>query len=315
MAKYLVTGAAGFIGNHLVQRLAGDGHEVIAVDNKMHSNADFQLSRLSKLSNIQILDIDLSDRISVNKLPKVDGVFHLAALNGTANFYSNPWKTLWNSTVPTVLLLDHYSVSDLKFFFYAGSSEAYASSVTEFGYQVPTPEEVPLGISDPRSSRWSYGASKLHGEVACFSAQAETGIPVVVGRFHNAYGPNMGIKHVIPDFINRGKTGVFELYGAHQTRSFIYIKDAIDSVIALSENAIGEIVNIGSSYEVTMVTLAKQIMKSAGWEGEIKEFDAPIGSVDRRAPELGKLSKYVDINAFTTLEAGIELTLPSYLRG
>jgi nucleoside-diphosphate-sugar epimerase len=210
-------------------------------------------------------------------------------------------------------LLEHYGRLKPEFFFYAGSSEAYASSVTRFGWPVPTEEAVPLGIDDPKEVRWSYGASKLHGEVACFAAQAELGIPVVVGRFHNAYGPNMGIHHVIPDFISRGIGGSFELYGATNTRSFIYIDDAVNAVVALAERARGEVINIGSPVEVAMRELAEIIMREAGWHGEVKEFDAPSGSVARRAPDVGKLRQYVDVDAFVPLSEGIRRTLPSYL--
>jgi len=313
VSEYLVTGAAGFIGNHLAQKLAREGHSVIAVDSLLHPNAKTQIDILSGMSRVNVLNMDLCHADSVSSLPKVDGVFHLAALNGTQNFYSHPWKTLWNSTVPTVMLLNHYAKLDPDFFFYAGSSEAYASSISDFGYMVPTPEEVPLGISDPKEPRWSYGASKLHGEIACFAAQAEFDLPVVVGRFHNAYGPRMGIKHVIPDFINRGKSGVYELYGASNTRSFIFIDDAVDAILAVSDKARGEIVNIGSPHEVSMRELAKIIMKEAGWEGEVVEYESPPGSVMRRAPGTQKLRSFVDVDAFVDLEEGIRRTVYHYL--
>jgi UDP-glucose 4-epimerase len=313
MSEYLVTGAAGFIGNHLVQKLAREGHSVLAVDSFLHPNAKSQIGILLEEPRVKVLKLDLSHADSVSSLPKVDGVYHLAALNGTQNFYSHPWKTLWNTTVPTVMLLNHYAKLDPDFFFYAGSSEAYASSITDFSYKVPTPEEVPLGISDPKEPRWSYGASKLHGEIACFAAQVEFGLPVVVGRFHNAYGPRMGIKHVIPDFINRGKEGVYELYGASNTRSFIFIDDAVDAILSLSEKAQGEIVNIGSPHEVSMRDLAKIIMTEAGWKGEVVEFDSPPGSVMRRAPDTQKLRNFVDVDAFVVLEEGIKRTVDYYL--
>jgi UDP-glucose 4-epimerase len=313
VANYLVTGAAGFIGNHLVKLLSERGNSVIAADIGLHANAELQFARLSQLSGVEVRVMDLGDPRAVATLPHVDGVYHLAALNGTANFYTDPWKTVRHSTLPTISLLDRYIDDQPEFFFYAGSSEAYASIVTQFDWAVPTGENVPLGISDPREVRWSYGASKLHGEVAVLAAQAEAGLPVVVGRFHNAYGPNMGIHHVIPDFINRGKEGVFELYGAPHTRSFIYIDDAVNAVTVLAEKARGEVVNIGSPTEVSMRELAAIIMEEAGWAGTIVEHDGPSGSVLRRAPDVSKLRNYVDIEAFVPLREGIRKTLASYL--
>jgi nucleoside-diphosphate-sugar epimerase len=176
---------------------------------------------------------------------------------------------------------------------------------------VPTDESVPLSISDPKQVRWSYGASKLHGEVASFAAQAETGLPVVVGRFHNVYGPDMGTHHVIPDFVERGRKGVFELYGSTQTRSFIYVTDAVAAVTAVAARGSGEVVNIGSPDEVSMVDLARIIMDEAGWSGDIVEHPAPAGSVDRRAPDVSVLRRYVDVDAFVPLRQGIRRMLPT----
>lgn len=312
MGRYLVTGAAGFLGAHLTRLLASRGEQVVAVDNGLHANAASQFARLRAMDGVDVVEADLTDHRAVAALPQVDGVYHLAALNGTQNFYSSPWSTVRHSTIPTLTLLEHYAAQQPEFFFYAGSSEAYASTVTRFDWPVPTSEDVPLSIDDPQQLRWSYGASKLHGEVACFAAQAETGLPVVVGRFHNAYGPDMGIHHVIPDFITRGLTGVFELHGSTQTRSFIYVDDAVAAVTVVAREAIGEVVNIGGPDEVTMLELAATIMEVAGWEGEIVEHPAPAGSVERRAPDVTKLRRYVDTEGFTQLAEGIRLTLPSY---
>lgn len=313
MKTYLVTGAAGFIGFHLARHLVRQGHRVIAADIGLHLTFIQNWQALGALSEVELLQVDLTDPRAVDALPAVDGVYHLAALNGTQNFYTHPWRTVRHTTIPTLLLLDRYARDIPEFFFYAGSSEAYASTVAVFDWPVPTSEKVPLSISDPSKVRWSYGASKLHGEIACFAAQAETGLPVVVGRFHNAYGPDMGVHHVIPDFIERGKRGVFELYGAEHTRSFIYIDDAVEAVTTLAGSARGQVVNIGSPVEVTMRELAQTIMRVAGWSGQVVEFEGPEGSVLRRAPLVDQLRNWVDVDAFISLDEGVRRTLDSYL--
>jgi len=309
----LVTGAAGFLGFHLTRLLAERGERVLAVDLGVHANAEAQFARLAALAGVEVVRMDLNDPAAVSTLPSVAGVYHLAALNGTQNFYDQPWNTLRHSTIPTLALLDRFADDHPAFFFYAGSSESYASTVTTFGWPVPTAEEVPLSIDDPKNVRWSYGASKLHGEIACFAAQAQTGIPVVVGRFHNAYGPRMGVHHVIPDFINRAKKGVYELYGSTQTRSFIYVDDAVRAVIDVAAHAVGEVVNIGGPTEISMLELARVIMEEAGWTGRITEHPAPAGSVARRAPDITRLRELVDVEAFVPLREGIRRTLADYL--
>ena len=307
---YLVTGAAGFIGNHLARYLASQGHRVVCVDVELHENRD-RMTELLKVPGIEYWRADLTDPANVAQLPQVYGVYHMAALNGTQNFYSQPFATMKHSTVPTILLLEHYAQWPLDFFFYAGSSESYASVVTRFGWEIPTGEDVPLGITDSRELRWSYGVSKIHGEVACFTAAAELGVPAVVGRFHNVYGPEMGTHHVIPDFIERGEKGVYSLYGATQTRSFIYIDDAVRAVVAVAENAVGEVVNIGSPDEVSMIDLAQTIMDQAGWAGQIEQFDAPSNSVERRAPKVERLGELIDTQGFVPLSEGIHRVLVS----
>lgn len=310
MPTYLVTGAAGFIGHHLVAALRASGAEVLAVDTGLHAGAEEQIDRL-RAAGATFLRADLTDPTSVAALPEVAGVYHLAALNGTANFYDRPWQTLRHSTLPTLLLLERYARSPLEFFFYAGSSESYASMVSTFDCPVPTPEEVPLGITDPRHVRWSYGASKLHGEVAAFAAAAEHGLSVAVGRFHNVYGPQMGTDHVIPDFIERGMRGVFRLYGGHHTRSFIYVDDAVRATIAVATQAQGEVVNIGSPTEISMIELARVIMAQAGWQGEVEVLPGPANSVARRCPDITRLSHLIDTTAFTALPEGIDHLLDS----
>src|SRR5262249_23619982 len=159
-----------------------------------------------------------------------------------------PLEVLRRCTLPTFYLLEHYKQSvQLKRFIYAGTSESYASTVTKFNWPVPTAENVPLSIDDPANPRWSYGASKMHGEVLTIQVCREFGIEYNIIRYHNAYGPRMGDKHVIPDFLNRIKQGKFELLGFEDTRSFIYAEDAAMATvkIALATPCKNEIINVG----------------------------------------------------------------------
>jgi nucleoside-diphosphate-sugar epimerase len=240
-------------------------------------------------------------------------VYHLAALNGTQKFYSIPWRVLRDSTLPTIHLLDRYAGTDIDYFFYAGSSEAYAGTITTFGWDVPTSEDVPLTIDNPLNLRWSYGGSKLHGELACIAAAGELNVPVAIGRLHNAYGPSMGNHHIIPDFIHRAKERQFQLFGYENTRSFIYVDDAITSIIAVAENAKGEIINIGGPDEFTMLEIGNLLMELGGWKGEIELQPAPEGSVLRRAPNISKLRSLVDVESFVPLREGLQRTLDNYL--
>lgn len=317
--SYLVTGAAGFIGFHLVSELARrHGSKVYAVDNFSRGAQDEYWSILSQNQAIEFLEIDCTDRAAVEQIPTdVDYIFHLAALNGTQNFYERPMEVIKSSTLPTIYLVEHFKNSKrLKRFVYAGTSESYAATVTRFAWPVPTAEDVPLCIDDIRNPRWSYAASKIHGEVVTAQASTAYGMPISIIRYHNIYGPRMGDKHVIPDFYERAKKGIFELYGYEDTRSFLYVDDAVHATILVSESArtFGEVVNIGSDEEIKIHDLAKLMLRLEGIEAEIALHPSPVGSVKRRLPNTAKLMELINFEPKTSLERGLNLTADFYLR-
>ena len=315
--RYLVTGAAGFLGFALAKRLAiQPDARVTCVDNFVRGENDADYRVLCKKPNVQRIDLDLTEQSAVRTLPDVDVVYHMAALNGTQNFYERPFEVVRCCTLPTLFLVERYADRNLKRFIYAGTSEAYASTVTQFNWPVPTDETVPLAFADVTNARWSYGASKMHGEIAVIQGCGSRGAPWSVIRFHNAYGPRMGDKHVVPDFLNRAKTGRYELFGFEDTRAFIYVDDAVRGTIAIGETpaCAGEIVNLGGGREIDMLTLGRTIMQVCDMQGEIVCHPSPAGSVRRRAPDVAKLRRLTGFQEEWSLEAGLAETAKYYLR-
>ena len=192
--KIMVTGAAGFIGFHLARELAGQGHHVVCVDNFVRGEDDPFYRELVGRANVERCDVDLTDPAAVRELPAdVETIYHMAALNGTQNFYERPFEVVRCCTLPTIFLLEKYGASPwLRRFVYAGTSEAYASTVSRFDWEVPTGEDVPLSIDDPLNPRWSYAASKMHGEIAVIQAATAFGTRFAIIRYHNVYGPRIG---------------------------------------------------------------------------------------------------------------------------
>ncbi|MCJ9429964.1 NAD-dependent epimerase/dehydratase family protein [Kordiimonas marina] len=314
----LVTGSAGFLGYHLAVALAGNpANRVICADNFIRGEDDALYQALLDRDNVTGLSLDLTDPAAVAKLPDdVDVVYHMAALNGTQNFYNCPFEVVRCCTLPTMHLLAKYGpLGRLRRFVYAGTSEAYASTVQTFGWEVPTAENVPVSFDDTYNARWSYGASKVHGEIAVIHASNEYKMPHTIARFHNAYGPRMGDKHVIPDFLMRAREGRFELYGWEDTRSFIYVDDAIAATIAMgeSEACVNQTINLGGTREITMLELGKIIMETCGFEGEITCFPSPAGSVRRRCPDIRKLKSLTNFKENWSLERGLQATIDYYL--
>ncbi|WP_240008193.1 NAD-dependent epimerase/dehydratase family protein [Pseudaquidulcibacter saccharophilus] len=317
--RYLVTGAAGFLGYYVAKKLAEtEENYIYTIDNFCRGANDSDFNKLISKSNVEFIECDLTNQSEVkNKLPDdIDYIIHLAALNGTQNFYERPFEVVRCCTLPTIFLFEKYSNNtQIKRFVYAGTSESYASTVELFNWKIPTSEDVPLSINDVSNARWSYAGSKMHGEIATLMGGKNANIDVSIIRFHNAYGPRMGDKHVIPDFLNRAREGKFELYGYSNTRSFIYVDDAVKATLLVthSDNCVNQIVNIGGEQEISMLDLANEIMKISNLKGEIQLFDAPEGSVSRRAPDISKLKKLVGYEPDFDLNSGLIPTIDFYL--
>jgi UDP-glucose 4-epimerase len=313
--KVVVTGGAGAIGFELAKSLRNKGCEVVIADNFIRSERDNIYVDFVKDDLVTEYEIDLSDYDQVTKLPlDVDFVYHMAAYNGTQNFYERPFDVVLNSTIPTINLLRHYSQStSIKKFLYAGSSETYSSTVSVFSWDVPTDELVPLCIDNPLNPRWSYGGSKLHGELAVAAAGEQYGLPFLIARYHNVYGPRMGDKHVIPDFFSRAREGDYSLYGYQDTRSFLFISDAVRATIMLAESETDkEIVNIGGDIEIKILELGELMMRVISKNEKIKCFPSPNGSVRRRAPNIDKLKKLTGFEVKISLDEGLSLAADYY---
>jgi nucleoside-diphosphate-sugar epimerase len=316
MGRYLITGAAGFIGYHLAGSLAADGHDLVVTDNFGRGERDAPFKQLVERPNVKLLVGDLTQWSFVETITgEFDVCFHMAAMNGTQNFYQQPWSVIWNCTIPTLNLLQALvRCGRCGTFVYAGSSESYAGTVTRFGWPIPTAENVPLTVLDIQNPRWSYAASKLHGEVATANACRGIASSYLIVRYHNTYGPRMGDKHVIPDFFLRALRGEYYIYGPEQTRSFIYIDDAVRVTRQLAEmpQAKNQIINVGGAEEITIGTLADQMMRALGRSDPIEAREAPSASVARRAPDLTKLSYLVPSYERVSLEEGLRRTLDYY---
>lgn len=311
----LVTGCAGYIGRHLILELISQGKfNVIGVDRPDAIRKLEETLSLEQLNQFTRIALDLSDASQVQQLPDCEIIFHLAALNGTQLFYEIPWTVFTNSLLPTMNLISRYGkVSTLSNFIYTSSSEVYAD-LTEYNtHSEDTNESSLTGFKDVSNPRWSYGGAKLAGEIAIFSAHHQLGMPMSILRYHNVYGPGMGPNHVIPDFVERGKKGIFSLNGAQNIRSFIYIEDAIKATCLVAQHpmARNRITHVGNSDPVSMIELGQKIMHIMGWHGTIQQGPAPTGSVFRRCPDVSFLRNVINFRSSVNLEEGLVRTLKS----
>lgn len=290
---YVVTGGTGFIGAYLVRRLVKDGHTVRVVDNDLRGSK----ARLADLEGqFELIIADCRDEVAMIKAAKgADSMLHLAALNGTENFYNRPELVLDVGVRGMYGALAATRANGIGEFVLASSSEAYQTPP-----MVPTPESVPLMIPDTWNPRYSYGGSKLISELMLANYNRDVHDRAMIFRPHNVYGADMGWEHVLPQFILRAAEQIakhptgkvpFQIQGdGTQTRSFIHIDDFIDGLILIIDK--GEhrnVYHIGTLEELSIRDLVNAVFAWFGREPEIIPGPEAAGGTPRRCPDIAKL--------------------------
>lgn len=318
----LITGGAGFIGYHLARYHASRGDTVIIVDNlsKSEGRADEEFLELTRQPCVNAVEADLTDPLADVEIPaSLDLVYHLAAVNGTQLFYDMPYQVARTNLLVTLNLLELLKRKGTRVgrLLYSSTSEVYAGAEPYQLLSIPTDERVPVVFPQPTHVRFSYGTSKFMGEFLCVQFGSAFHVPCTVVRYHNVYGPRMGKRHVIPEFIERIQQAQspFEISGGHETRAFCYIDDAITatSLVATTPVCAGELIHIGHPQETRIRDLAQRLMRLMGFEAELRELGSRGGSVSRRCPDTTKLRTLTGFQAGVNLQDGLERTIAWYL--
>lgn len=322
MKKILITGGAGFVGYHLAKRLADLGYNVTIADNFFRGKRDEDFTALIQRKNVRLVEGDLTQADAWSKLGKgYEQVYHLVGINGTKLFYEIPHEVLRIGVSTTMNALDWFrtknKVPDAKIL-YTSSNEAYASALEAFDdLPLPTPESVPLVISDTYNPRWSYGGQKLIGELFFIHYAKAYNFRMSIVRPHNFYGPRAGYEHAIPQMISRinAQESPYAIYGADETRSFCYIDDAAEAIhmVMESKKTDGGTYHIGTNVETSIHDLAHELFDVAGWKPKktvVKK--SPQGSVKRRLADVKKIKRDTGWKAKTPLKEGLKKTLDWY---
>lgn len=326
MKKILITGATGFIGYHLTKRLLRETDACfVLVDNLQRGKMDDAIKTLLENPRVKFLQADLTDPAVYPTLEKdFDQVYHLAAINGTKLFYQIPHEVLRVNTLTLVYLLEWIRGLEKKpKLMFTSSNEAYAGALASFHQlPIPTPENVPLVISDPYNARWSYGGTKLIGELFVIHYATQIKFPAVIVRPHNFYGPRAGYDHVIPEFVARitRREDPFAIFGADETRTFCHIDDAVCAMQQVMDSPVTDgpeihTFHIGNTDEITMLDLAKKMFAIAGWSpNKIDEKSSPPGSVKRRLADITKIKQLIGWEPAVKLDDGLAETFDWYIR-
>ena len=317
--KILITGGAGFIGYNLALRLSEQpSNQLVLVDNLTRGKMDAEFAALIERENVQFISADLTDPTAYEQLGgDYDEVYHLVAILGVQNVLNNPHHVLRVNGIATWTMLEWFVESGSKKLLFSSTSEAYAWTQQFHTLPIPTPEDVPLSLTDLSSPRSSYAGSKIFSELAVTQYCQAYDKPFTILRYHNVYGPRMGHDHVIPQLFYRALEGEnpLNVYSANYQRAFCYVSDAVTATIKAMQNekANGQTFNVGNEQEEIVIgELAQRILATGDIQANIQEQVADHDPIKRRCPDISRARQILNYAPEVTLDEGLKLTLAWY---
>lgn len=315
--RVLVTGGAGFLGSNLTVKLLESGHEVVVIDNLSMGSLD-NLSSCKDHKNLSFIEADVTLPATFEQLDdNFDRIVHLAAFKIPR--YGKALDTLQINYRGTECVLEYARQLNCKCVL-ASTSDVYGRNP-----DVPFSEEnTDSVIGSSKAPRWAYAVSKLFDEHLAFAYQEAYGFPVTLLRFFGSYGPNQhltwwgGPQSVFIDAVLNDK--VIPIHGdGSQTRSFTYVSDTVAGIYEATfrDQANGEVINIGATTEITILTLAEMIKDLCGTPGDLKVEFIPYESftggkyqdVMRRVPDTTLCKKLLGVEARVSMEEGLSRTI------
>lgn len=305
--RVLVTGAAGFIGSHLVDRLLGSEHTVVGLDDLSTGDPE-NLAHLAGRGDFVLHVGDAREPTVVDPLmADTDAVVHLAAAVGVRLIVERPVRTIETNVRATEVVLAAAARHGTKTLL-ASTSEVYGKS-----NRPRFAEDDDVWLGSTTRSRWSYACSKGLGEWLALAHHAESGLPVVVARLFNTVGPRQSDRHgmVLPTFVAQARAGrPLTVYGdGRQVRCFAHVRDTVEALARLLDRdaAVGEVVNVGNDEEVTIIELAELVRERSGSASPIalvpyaEAFGPGFEDMQRRVPDLRKLERLTGFRPRTSL--------------
>jgi UDP-glucuronate decarboxylase len=300
--RILVTGGAGFLGSHLCDRLIGQGHDVLCLDN-FFTGRKQNIEHLLGNAHFELIRHDVIDPFKF----EVDRIYNLACPASPPHYQYNPIKTTKTSVMGAINCLGLAKRVKARVF-QASTSEVYGDPAVH-----PQPESY-WGNVNPIGRRSCYDEGKRCAETLFFDYYRENGVDIRVVRIFNTYGPRMNPDdgRVVSNFIVQALRGEdITVYGdGSQTRSFCYVDDLIEGFLRLMEQSetVGP-VNIGNPGEFTMLELAEVVLKQVGGKSKIVHKDLPADDPKQRQPDISLAKKYLKWEPKVPLSEGIGKTI------
>ena len=305
--RYLITGGAGFIGSHLAERLLEKGEQVVLLDNLSTGS----MENIRHLKGSERLEYHLDGIENRHMLAELvddaDVIVHLAAAVGVKLIVESPVRTIETNVNGTQMVLEAASKKK-KLVLIASTSEVYGKNTN-----VPFHEDADLVLGATTKGRWSYAASKALDEFLALSYWKEKQQPVIVVRFFNTVGPRQTGRYgmVLPNFVKRALDDQpIEVYGnGQQSRCFCDVRDTVEALLRLIplDGAVGEVINIGNTEEVTIENLAKIVKHRTGSDSPIqfvpydRAYEPGFEDMMRRVPCIEKLHSLTGFRPQTNL--------------
>jgi len=307
--KYLVTGGAGFIGSHLTERLLNEGAKVTIVDDLSTGKMD-NLEGVIENQDLNIIkDSILNDSLMDKLILESDEIFHLASSVGVELIMKEPVRTIENIFQGTAVVLKYAAKYDKKIII-TSTSEVYGKSL-----DIPFNEDGDRVEGPTTINRWAYANAKSLDEFLALAYFKTTNLPIVVVRLFNTVGPRQSADYgmVIPKMIKAALIDKnIQVYGdGKQTRCFCHVYDVVDALISLmrTDKSYGQVVNVGSNQEVSMLDLANIIKENLEVDSKISlvpyEKIYPEGGFEdmrRRVPSIEKIFELVNWKPTFSLE-------------
>ena len=301
--RFIMSGAAGFIGSHLCDRLVAEGHQVLAFDNLI-TGATRNIEHLKENPRFEFREWDVCRPLEVEG--PIDGVLHLASLASPVDYLAHPIETLDVGSAGTRNLLELAQRFDARFLL-TSTSECYGDPL------VHPQVETYWGNVNPVGIRSCYDESKRYAEALTMAYHRVHKLRTNIARIFNTYGPRMQLDdgRVVPAFIDQALRGQpMTVFGdGSQTRSFCYVADLVDGLYRLASSDERFPVNLGNPAEMTILEFAERIKRLTGTSAPMEFKPLPQDDPKRRQPDISKAKRVLGWSPKVSLEDGLRETI------